>query len=235
MAAILCDGMSKLCRSSCDAFGKIFTIPCRACGFACDGISQAMRSPFCFYLSVAVGLNVPPVVFACQALANGQNCAPALQWLLVNAFFCIVNVAAAFYISGEVVQPFDDGNGAPFIAATVEGGGKGDQQPQKSSQPQLPAGIKKFWDGKSSTHEARMAQNLTRFGRVKEVLCHDPIVAVYIIIGIGYIVWQSMGIGRMDDAMQCGEDGLISNAVMCGFLFISLGATAFGCSVCCLR
>eukprot|EP00573_Skeletonema_grethae_P006588 CAMPEP_0201697878 /NCGR_PEP_ID=MMETSP0578-20130828/14998_1 /ASSEMBLY_ACC=CAM_ASM_000663 /TAXON_ID=267565 /ORGANISM="Skeletonema grethea, Strain CCMP 1804" /LENGTH=195 /DNA_ID=CAMNT_0048184235 /DNA_START=173 /DNA_END=760 /DNA_ORIENTATION=+ len=195
-----------------------------------------MRSPFCFYLTVAVGLNVPPVVFAGQALANGNNCAVALQWLMVNAFFCIVNVAAAFYISGKVVQPPpDDGNGAPFIAATVDGGKEQQQQPYQQQQQQLPNGIKKFWQGHTSANEARLAQNLTKFGRVREVLCYDPIVAVYIIIGIGYIVWQSMGFGRMNEAAECGEDGLISSAVMCGFLFISLGATAFGCSVCCLR
>lgn len=194
-----------------------------------------MRSPFCFYLTVTLGLNVPPIVFAGQALANGNNCAVALQWLVVNAVFCIVNVAAAIYISGKVVQPpsdDDDGNGAPYIAATVDGG-KTEQQSQQ--QPQLPNGIKKFWQGHSSTHEARLAQDLTKFGRVREVLCYDPIVAVYIIIGIGYIIWQSMGFGRMNEAAQCGGDDLISSAVMCGFLFISLGATAFGCSVCCLR
>ncbi len=238
MAAILCDGISKLCRSSCDALGTILTIPCKACGFACDGVSQALRSPFCLYLTVALGLNVPPVVFAGQALANGNRCNIALQWLLVNAFFCIINVAAAIYISGKVVHdPNDDEeegkNGAPYIAATMENGNNKEQQQQN-----LPHNIKKFWQGPhTSANETRAAQSFTKVGRVRDVLCYDPIVAVYIIIGIGYIIWQSMGFSRMNQAANCGggEEDLISSAVMCGFLFISLGATAFGCSVCCLR
>ena len=240
MAAILCNGIGKLCSSTCDALGSILSLPCKACGIACDGVTQALKSPFCLYLTVAVGLNIPPVIFAGQALANGGGgCNVALQWLLINAFFCIVNMAAAVYISGKVVHdPNDDNidggdNDAPYIEATMESN-KNEQQQQQSSS----SGIKKFWQGPFTTaDETRVVQSLTKVGRVRDVLCYDPMVAVYIIIGIFYIIWQSMGFSRMNQAADCGggEEQLITRAISCGFLFISLGATAFGCSVCCLR
>ena len=139
-----------------------------------------------------MGLNIPPVIFAGQALANGGGgCNVALQWLLINAFFCIVNMAAAVYISGKVVHdPNDDVDGgdtdAPYIEATMESN-KTEQQQQQSSS----SGIKKFWQGPFTTaDETRVVKSMTKVGRVRDVLCYDPMVAVYIIIGIFYIIWQ---------------------------------------------
>jgi len=234
MAAVLCNGLGKLFSGTCDVLGSVITLPCKACGFACDGISQALKSPFCLYLTVALGLNIPPVIFAGQALANNGGCNVALNWLAINAFLCVVNMAAAMYISGKVVHdPNDDDDDAkknnnveaPYIEATVGSKAKELEQSRKT----------KFGLG-SSIFENRV-KSMSRFGRVREVLCYDPIVAVYIVIGIFYIIWQSMGFGRMNEAANCGggEEDLISRALMCGFLFISLGATAFGCSVCCLH
>jgi hypothetical protein len=225
LAAVLCNSIGKVFSGTCDAVGKVLTLPCKACGFACDGLSQAMKSPFCLYLTVAVGLNIPPVIFAGQGFASGGGggCSVALTWLSINAVLCIANIAAAFYISGKVVHDpndiDDDANEAPYIKATV-GGNKDPTPPTK-----LP-----------SIFENR-AKTMSRFSRVREVLCYDPIVAVYILVGIFYVIWQSMGFGRMNEAANCGGgmEDFISRSLMCGFLFISLGATAFGCSVCCLR
>eukprot|EP00986_Skeletonema_menzelii_P001144 scaffold306_cov142-Skeletonema_menzelii.AAC.10 len=242
MAAILCNGIGKLCSGTCDALGSILSLPCRACGVACDGVTQALKSPFCLYLTVTVGLNIPPVIFAGQALANNNGCNVALQWLSINSFFCIVNVAAAIYISGKVVHDPNDhdedvvGNDAPYIEATMESNNKSktsDQQQQQQSST-----MKKFWQGPhTAANETRVVKTLSKVGRVRDVLCYDPLVAVYIIIGICYIIWQPMGFSRINQAAGCGggEEELITRAVSCGFLFISLGATVFGCSVCCLR
>lgn len=239
MAAILCNGIGKVCSGTCDALGSILSLPCKACGVACDGLGQALKSPFCLYLAVTLGLNIPPVIFAGQALANNNGCNVALQWLSINAFFCIVNVAAAIYISGKVVHDPNDldadvGNDAPYIEANM-----GSNNNNKTSEQQQPSStIKKLWQGPyTAANETRVVKTLSKVSRVRDVLCYDPIVAVYIIIGICYIIWQSVGFSRMNQAAGCGggEEELITRAVSCGFLFISLGATVFGCSVCCLR
>ena len=225
MAAVLCNGIGKIFSGTCDVLGSVLTLPCKACGVACDGVSQALKSPFCLYLTVAMGLNIPPIIFAGQALVNIGGCDVALSWLAINAFLCVVNVAAAIYISGKVVHdPADDllDNDAPYIEATVDSKTKTSEQ--QSSMP-------KFWK------QVPKVTSLSKVGRVREVLCYDPLVAVYIVIGIFYMIWQSMGIRYMNQAANCGggEDELISRALICGFLFISMGATSFACSVCCLR
>ena len=168
----------------------------------------------------------------------------ALQWLSINAFFCIVNVAAAIYIniSGKVVHDPNDadavGNDAPYIEATMDSNSNSNSNNKTSDQQQQSSTMKKFWQGPyTAANETRVVKTLSRVGRIRDVLCYDPVVAVYIIIGICYIIWQSMGFSRMNQVAGCGggEDELITRAVSCGFLFISLGATVFGCSVCCLR
>jgi hypothetical protein len=205
-----------------------------------------MRSPFCLYLTVALGLNTPPVIFAGQAFLNGGGggCNVALIWLLVNAILCVVNMAAAIYISQKIAyDPADTeaNNGTknkdaaqqqPDIEATatpIENKTKA-----RAQTTIFPTKIK-MWP--LFEFESTTTSRSKSLSRVRDVLCHDPIVAIYIVIGVGYIVWQTMGVGRMNEAADCGGgvDQLVSDALMFGFLFISLGAMAFSCSVCCLR
>lgn len=229
MAAVLCNGIGKICSGTCDALGTVMSLPFKACGFACDGVSHALKSPFCLYLTVALGLNIPPIIFAGQALASGDGggCSVAINWLAINAALCLVNMAAAIYISGKIVQPTVEASETTVETKDVEAGGT----PVKAS------GLMKSVTNKCPLMDTTNNTRAKSFSRVRDVLCHDPVVAVYIVIGIIYIVWQSMGFGRMNEAANCGGglDALISDALMCGFLFISLGAMAFSCSVCCLR
>lgn len=234
MAAVLCNGIGRLCNGTCEILGSIFSLPCKACGVVCEGASKALRSPFCFYLTVALGLNIPPVIFAVEAFtSNGGGCSIALNWLLVNAVLCFVNIAAAMYISGKIAYvPANEMNTVAPAPPTsdVETGTKVDNNTKVEAKEAT----------KKSTMWPTLFESNPRaksLSRVRDVLCHDPIVAIYIIIGIVYIVWQTMGVGRVNEAADCGGglDNLISDALMCGFLFISLGAMSFSCSVCCLR
>ena len=74
---------------------------------------------------------MPPIVLAVLAwvdyflaMANGnnQNCQVGLEWSSINAFFCIVNIAAALYVAGMKGRgPDDVGNDdAPYVEATVK-------------------------------------------------------------------------------------------------------------------
>jgi len=74
------------------------------CGVATSEVCNIMSSPFCFYPSVAFGLNLPPVVFVLQALQQegGGGFESMQQWPLANAALCFVNIATAAIISNKV-------------------------------------------------------------------------------------------------------------------------------------
>lgn len=171
----------------------------------------------CLHLTVTLGLNIPPLIFLGlavynyeQALANGNNgCFFSLKWLSINAFLCIVNMAAAMkYIcgSGKAVHPTlndaDVGNDAPFVAATMESSNNKISNEQQLQQ--LSSTIQKFW--------------------------HDW---QYVIIGFCFTVWQIVGLDKMNNAVRCGEP--ITVAVICGLVFISFVAVTSSCNVCCSR
>ena len=103
MAAILCESISKLLRGTCDAVGTILTIPCKACGLATDQITNVCRSPFCLYLTVALGLNIPPLIFTARSY-DGADCTSSLNWMYLNAFLCCINIIAAIYIASKICR-----------------------------------------------------------------------------------------------------------------------------------
>lgn len=231
MAAVLCESLSKLLRGSCEALGTVLTLPCKACGFATEELTKVCRSPFCLYLSVALGLNLPPVVFTIKAWMSGANggdgCASASNWLSINALLCLVNMMAALYISQKITyEPMEDPNAAPFMEASVMDHEKNAAAPQQ----------KKTIVGAVMEKTLETNTRSKSVSRVKEILCYDPIVAIYIIIGMGYMVWQAMGVGRRLDASGCGGDWgeYVGDSLMCGFMFIFMGGTTFAISLCCL-
>jgi len=217
MAAVLCDFMSDVCKGTCNAVGKVICLPCRACGFATRELGDVFSSPFCLYLSVALSLNLPPIGFAIKAAIGGWqgSCKNSMQWLTVNAILCAFNMAAAIYIANQIQYERDETvtvnkleDGTYYQASAISTGPGGDTSSQNS------------------------------FTRIKTILCYDPIVACYILIGIFYLIWQSVGMSRWlgsDDGCDGGISGLMFNSLICDWLFIILGATAFGCSVCCLK
>merc|ERR1712194_25693 len=173
-------------------------------------------APFCLYLSVALGLNLPPVVFTGKALVarnGGEGCS---NWLILNAILCLINMAAALYISAKISYNTEDENAAPFINASV----MNHEATSKTPEPEKTL--------RQTVLESTLTETRSRStSRVKEILCYDPFVAVYIIIGLFYMVWQTVGIARVD----CDE---VLPSLVCGFLFISLGGMTFACSLCCL-
>lgn len=248
MAAVICRAFSEICDGACDALGTVICLPCRACGFACKEMSSFCKSPFCLYLATALGLNLPPVVFAAKLVVAGVSfdggCGKAASWLNVNALLCLINMAAALYICGKIAHEPDiiateTVNAAPYIEASIfhqQAKTKTSAQPIQEATVVAPT---KKTLGRSIL-ESTPTHNDTRsksFARTKDILCYDPVVAVYIIVGVFYIIWQTIGVGRSALALGCGSGlgGYVSNALMCNFLFITLGGMAFACSVCCLR
>jgi hypothetical protein len=81
--------------------------------------------------------------------------------------------------------------------------------------------------------------------RLKQVLCYDVGVALYILVVIFWFVWQSYGISQVlfaprndneNYAEICESVGTwVILSIMCGFLYIMLVCVAFACSFLCLR
>eukprot|EP00957_Ditylum_brightwellii_P000126 8685-Ditylum_brightwellii.AAC.1 len=68
--------------------------------------------------------------------------------------------------------------------------------------------------------------------RINKIPCHDPLVAVYILVGCALIFWQFEGISRNDHG--CNNSSFVSNLLICDFTFIELGGFVFCCSAMCL-
>lgn len=229
MAAILCESLSKILRGSCEAIGTVLTFPCKACGCATEQLTKLCRSPFCLYLTVAIGLNLPPIIFSGMAFGagtGGSSCTSASNWLYLNGLLCLINILAAVYISAKITYEPEDDNAAPFVQASV-----GDHDTQAKTDATEKTILRKMMEKTPETDTRAKS-----FSRVKEILCYDPLVALYILVGLFYMVWQSMGIGRTHDAADCGGDleRHLSNSLMCGFMYIMFGGVMFAFSVCCL-
>ena len=236
MAAILCESISKVLRGTCDAVGTVLTIPCKACGLATDQITNVCRSPFCLYLSVALGLNIPPIIFTARSY-RGADCASSLNWMYLNAFLCSINIIAAIYIAAKISQGDNSDGDAPFIDAEA---GSANNQTNAAAQSSSSDKPKTFVDTiLENTIKTKVGGVMTdtrskSISRVKHILCYDPWVALYIIIGVFFMVWQTMGMGRLGNCGEGDIDMYLSHSLICGFMFISCGGMAFGCSLCCL-
>jgi hypothetical protein len=103
MAAILCQSVSNLCGATCDGIGKIcklpFTLCSSVCKPMCEGIKKGCASHFCLYTSVALGLNIPGIIFGLSSVAY-IGC-KGTQWLLLNILFCVAHITAAYYLASK--------------------------------------------------------------------------------------------------------------------------------------
>lgn len=234
MAAIICESLSKILRGTCEALGTVLTLPCKVCGLANGQLANLCRSPFCLYLCMAIGLNLPPIIFAGKSIAGkgygSQECISASNWLYLNSLLCFINIAMAFYLSIKITYETSSEQNDNADAYVDMENNKVD-----TDAAQKPA-LKKAFTQKVLDNTFETDTRSKSVARVKDILCYDPIVAVYIIIGIFYMCWQTVGAGRTQYAYDCGRnlDEYLSDSLLCGFLFIMLGGMTFGCSVCCL-
>ena len=81
------------------------------------------------------------------------------------------------------------------------------------------------------------------FHRLGHVLCYDPGAAIYFLVVVLWVIWQSVGVtvaislaSNDDDGDECTNvRQWIVYSTMCGFLYMMLVFFAFGCSLLCLR
>lgn len=190
MAALLCQSVGSLFSGCCSGCGKVCALPCKACNQACKGLCDGARklctSHFCFYGTVTIGLNLPPIIFALQGLGGIVGCTGS-NWLILNLVFCVTHILAALYI----------------------------------------------------------AERSSSWSEAMKVLCYDPWIAGYIVVGVLFFVWLCTGISwRSSGAMVNGNcpdniDSLASSSIGFGMAFFFSGVSALFVSMlvssCCGR
>jgi hypothetical protein len=209
MAAVLCNGIGNMMRALCTGIEKVMCLPCKACGFGCDMISDIFTSPFFLYIAVALGCNIPPIVWAFKSNANyqdygDQDCGEGLRWLMINSAFCAVNILAAFYVAKRVQEQSQDEN-------LLASGGNVFQENE---------------EGKAGS-----------MNRITHLMCYDKGMALYLIAVIGFVIWQSLGIKEIFALANdtCNLRINVVNSLICAYIFLALAAVSFVCSVCCMK
>lgn len=105
MAAILCNGLFKICNEGCkhcsDFFGVICTVPCQSLASYVGGCADLCNSPFALYLIVTVFSQGPPILFGLLELPGLPGCRGSI-WLLITTILGIANIAAAFYMAIKI-------------------------------------------------------------------------------------------------------------------------------------
>jgi hypothetical protein len=191
-------------------------LPCRACGVACNSITDVIMTPFFPYLAVTFCLNMPGVFFGAKGL--GFQCPSLSSWLVINGVLCVGHMIASIYIVNSIRET------PPQSSAIMAFTGDAEAQTPTTD-------YKNFTVPKENEHG-----HANSFARVKYVLCHDKIMAVYIVCFIGWVLWLSAGVAKRLGADDCDNEGqFMSVAISCGYLYFSLVFMAFGCSLCCLR
>lgn len=76
------------------------------------------------------------------------------------------------------------------------------------------------------------------WSRIKQVLCYDKGVAVYIVLAVIWIFWQAAGVPKYfsHDYQECQSVAShMLTSLFCGWFYMTLVGIAFFCSMCCLR
>lgn len=231
MAAIICEAFGKLCHS----IGDVICLPCKACGVGCEAVIDALKSPFSLYILVAVGLNVAPIYFGLRSIANlGGSCAEATQWIFINGVICAIHIYATSYI----IRKIQEDRKAQDVLVTqklskadyLEAGGYNTYT--IATPTAKPAGRFGLGDARDDPADR------SSWGRINHVLCYDVGVAIYIVVLVFWLCWLALSAPRYASigAKDCGAIGShLLTSMMCGYFFMTLGAFAFVCSICCLQ
>jgi hypothetical protein len=247
MAAVICQSIGDLCRGC----GEIMCLPCKACGIGCQCLWDIASSPFFPYMFVTFALNIAPVALGIQSVPDlGGGCTDLATWMLVNGIFCLIHMVACLYIVHKVQEenqnslqkPFAPGGPAPTTTTTttVTSASVYDTESKKETVTATATPVQNLESGtyyyRNMSPDDDAAPGNT-WGRIKHVMCYDKGVALYIIIAIAWIFYQTVGVTKyVTQSGDCGDIGTrMLGSVFCGWFYMSLVGFAFFCSMCCMR
>lgn len=167
-----------------------------------------------------------------------EGCEGSMNWMYLYALLCSVNIMAAVYISSKISHGNFSSNDDGLVqaeAGNIETANATSNSTTKKTflESMIENAMRK--DGKQSSKVTTGTYyNQSKMSSVQHTLCYDPLVAIYIIVGIGFMIWLSVGVGKTGDCGMGNVDSYLSNSIICGFVFITCGGMAFCCSLCCL-
>lgn len=248
MAAVICQSIGDLCRGC----GEICCLPCKACGMGCQCLWDVVSSSFFPYMFITFALNAPPLLLGIQSITDlTGGCVDAATWLLVNAVCCGIHMVACLYIVHKVqveapaqqvllpaAQP------AKTTTSTVVKASVYDAESKKETITTTATPVSNLESGtyyQNMYHQQRQYQGDVEpgntWGRIGHVMCYDKGVALYIVIAIGWIIYQTVGVAKFltqsGDCSDLGNRMLVSLA--CGWFYMCMVGFAFLCSMCCMR
>mmetsp|Transcript_14923 Transcript_14923/g.28500 ORF Transcript_14923/g.28500 Transcript_14923/m.28500 type:complete len:257 (+) Transcript_14923:190-960(+) len=255
MAAVLCASVANCCK----ALGHCLTFPCSACGTCCSTccstLGRALSSPFTPYLLTTVVLNLPCVVWGLRTAVDVLNYKVSCQdsnWVSVNAILSFIHLIAAFYIVHRIQEDNKAAEaamqeGSPDHPIDPEGENHTNYKPmdREEKAPAWKSAMAAFYPGTTKSDDPMAVPShgeANSVQRLKQVFCYDVGVAVYIIIMLFWLIWQSVGISQVlfgkenDDSYVCENiERRTILSILCGFLYIMLVFVSLACGFCCLR
>ena len=172
--------------------------------------------------------------------AVNEGCEGSMNWMYMYALLCSVNIMAAIYISNKISHGnFSSNDDDGLVQA--EAGNTGTANDSSNTTTKNKSFLESMIENamkKEGQHSSKFTTgtyyNRSKMSNVQHTLCYDTLVAIYIIVGIGYMIWLSVGVGKMGECGMGNVDSSLSNSIICGFAFITCGWMAFCCSLCCL-
>jgi hypothetical protein len=257
MAAILCDTIGKICSLPCQLCGvctkgcvSVFGDCCKACGpccreccqgmsGCCQAVGKAVCSPFFPYLFLTAVLNLPPAIWGIQAR---PGCGGSM-WLWVNAAFCLLHMVVGLYAVVRILKAQDSTlptatTGTAIATSSSNPDRKHDNDVESNNHRSTTLRNRVI---NVFTHERSSADDTTTGGRaqMKQVLCYDPIVAVYLLSFLGWLAWLCFGISFLavdDDDSECsGNRNAVFLSLGTGFAYTLLVCCTIPCAYACLR
>eukprot|EP00934_Nitzschia_sp_Nitz4_P000850 Nitzschia sp. Nitz4//scaffold13_size275219//216006//216665//NITZ4_000907-RA/size275219-processed-gene-0.161-mRNA-1//-1//CDS//3329536113//850//frame0 len=219
MAAILCKGLCDICSGLGSALSELACLPCKACGLACNTFGDLLKTPFLPYLALSFILNAPGVYYG--ILSIFLDC-PDLTWyLLGNGAFCVAQMLGAWYIVQQIQAPNQD---LPHQVA-----------PKNNQDPEAPT---TSYMNAISLPKSSLQGAPNSMQRIKNILCHDVGVAVYLLVFFSWQFWVfCTAIGGVNaNGDNCDEERHYLKVVHgCAMSYMSMVVFAFLISLCCLR
>jgi len=269
MAAILCQSISTLCSALRVGVETLFCkIPCDACGNACTFFARDIFcGDFGLYMSVTLAMNVPPVLFTLLGLISNLNddiqdrqnfmrCHSMLMpWMYLDAFLSLVNVVASIYMVNRITEKTASAdsinkNHEDEVETGNDGGDYNNMKYTETATRATTSTSSNTMQYTKTNQVNTFISNAPNNGpqhpsersvfRIKEVLCDDPWVALYIVALILYCLWQSVGISKLVRSHNIYGDTCSNtirkymvHSLTCGFFFLALGGSSFFFSLCC--
>lgn len=276
MAALLCQSFGNLCvscgacltepcKQCCGGLSQIL-------GQCCKGAAKVICSPFFPYIATTVALNLPPAMFGLQSITT-PDCYQvdfdgSKTWLPINAILALCHIIASFYIAFKIQKEQEIMMAADANLVQAETGtankttattgataatGTATATPTTSTSYQLLGGAaaRAF---PIVGHAQRTTKVFTddddgeanSFQRLGKVMCYDAGVAIYILVAVGWLVWQSVGfmevVSSGGNNGNDGENGIdcplvewITMSLACGMIYCMVVCVVFSCSFLCMR